>query len=135
MHWLELTHNPLAIKHLYDEVPPLENMELIDLHINQNGPKLKLKMNFPRFADHRPERWNKKDNTVHIELDFWSISDLEIKGFTSTPMLDFSVEKTDQRILVIAQGQGIRLRFNCGTIYIQKVSGYIKLEEPPMQHT
>ena len=135
MHWLELTHNPLAIKHLYDSVPPLEAMESIDMHINREGPKLKLRMNFPRFADHRPARWNKNDNTVHIELDFWTISNLEIDGFTTNPILNFSTDQVDHQILVRAEGQGIRIRFHCDTIYIQKVSGYMNTERPPIERS
>ncbi len=134
MHWLELTQNPLAITHLYNSVPPLEAMELIDMHINRDGPKLIFKMNFPRFADHRPARWNKTDNTVHVELEFWTISKFEINGFTTTPILNFSTDKIDQQIVVRAEGKDIRICFYCDMIYIQKISGYINTERPHIRH-
>lgn len=126
MTWHHLANNPLAITHLYDEVPPLEKMELIDLVLNRDGPKLKCKMDFPRFAEHRPERWSKDANTVHIELDFWEIQNLEISGFTTTPMLTFTLERSGDVIVVHAQDEGCRLRFDCKSIFIQRVSGYSK---------
>ena len=126
MQWYELARNPQAIKHLYDEVPPLEEMELINLIINRDGPKVICKMDFPRFADHRPERWEKKSNTVHIELEFWMINELKIEGFTTTPMLDFTIEQIGDKMKVRAEDDGCSMQFLCETIYIQRVSGYIK---------
>ncbi len=126
MRWYELTHNPRAITHLYDEVPPLEQMELIEFILKRDGPKLICKMNFPRFADHPPERWHKDYNTVHIELEFWTLSDFSIEGFPTTPMLTFSLEQVGKKIQVCAEAPGCGVRFHCETIFIQKVSGYIK---------
>jgi hypothetical protein len=126
MRWHELAHNPRAITHLYDEMPPLEQIELIEVIIQRDGPKLICKMNFPRFADHRPERWNKDCNTVHVELEFWTISDLSIGGFTTTPMLNFSLEQAGDKLRVCAEGPGCKVQFHCETIFIQRVSGYIK---------
>lgn len=126
MRWYELARNPRSITHLYDDVPPLKNMELIDLAINRDGPKLICKMDFPRFADHRPERWERACNTVHIQLDFWFIRDLKIDGFTTNHMLNFSIEKIENGLQIHANDHGCSMRFNCDSIYIQQVSGYIK---------
>lgn len=122
--WHQYVSNPKAITHLYEEVPPLHGMEVVSIRLLRDGPALRMEMDFPRFADHRPERWNPQWNTVAIQLDFWGIEDLKIEGFSTNPVLDFSVEKTAADLLVRASDESTRISFRCSTIYIQKVTGY-----------
>ena len=122
--WHQYVFNPKAITHLYQEVPPLHGMEVVSIRLLRDGPVLRIEMDFPRFADHRPERWNPLWNTVAIQLDFWGIEDLKIEGFSTNPVLDFSVEKTAAGLLVRASDESMRISFRCSTIYIQKVTGY-----------
>ena len=122
--WHQYVSNPKAITHLYQEVPPLHGMEVVSIRLLRDGPALRMEMDFPRFADHRPERWNPKWNTVAIQLDFWGIEDLKIEGFSTNLVLDFSVEKTAEDLLVRASDESTRISFRCSTIYIQKVTGY-----------
>ncbi len=124
MSWHELSRNPLAITHLYDAVPPLHGMEVVSIRLLREGPVLRMEMDFPRFADHRPERWNPQWNTVAIQLDFWGIEDLKIDGFSVNPVLNFTVEKAAADLLVRASDESTRISFRCSTIYIQKVTGY-----------
>ena len=124
MNWHDLSENPRAIGHLYDVVPPLHGMEVVSIRLLRDGPALRIEMDFPRFADHRPERWNPLWNTVAIQLDFWGIEDLKIEGLSTNPVLDFSVEKTAAGLLVRASDESMRISFRCSTIYIQKVTGY-----------
>jgi hypothetical protein len=124
MSWYELTRNPKAITHLYQEVPALREMVVTLCQLDPRGPSVRIEMDFPRFADHRPERWNPLWNTVAIQLDFWGIEDLKIEGFSTNPVLDFSVEKTAAGLLVRASDESTRISFRCSTIYIQKVTGY-----------
>jgi hypothetical protein len=124
MNWHELTRNPKAISHLYDVVPPLHGMEVTSIQLNRDGPILRVEMDFPRFATHRPERWPAEWNTVAILLDFWGIQDLKLAGFSTGPVLDFSIEKVATGLVVQASGGDIQLGFRCDSIYIQKVTGY-----------
>lgn len=128
MNWYELVRNPKAISHLYDVVPPLQCMEVTMIQLNRDGPLMRIEMDFPGFADRRPDRWHADWNTVAILLDFWGIQDLSWVGFSTQPVLNFSVEKTSNGLLVHGSGSDIELRFRCNTIYIQKVTGYVNTE-------
>jgi hypothetical protein len=129
MNWITLVENPKAITHLYGEVPPLQGTAVKKVSLDRNGPTLKFEMDLPRFADHVPARWEKGSNTVHIELDFYWISDLKLTGFSTNPIFDFSVERRLDGILVSAGDKDSQITFLCQNIYIRQVSGYIN--RPP----
>ncbi len=126
MSWLDIVSNPKAIAHLYDEVPPLNNMEVIKLTLKSAGPTLTFQMDMPRFADHRPARWEPESNTVSVELDFFAVENLQITGFPSMPILAFEMKKEGRLIAVSALGENCKLEFSCLDVSIQKASGYMK---------
>lgn len=126
--WLDFVHNPKAIAHLYREVPSLEAVEVLDIHLDRGGPTLHVSLNMARFADNCPARWEPESNTVQVQLDFIEFNELKIDGFTKSPILDFSIKGLPGQITVEAKGHNMKIHFICHTIYIQKVTGYINTE-------
>jgi hypothetical protein len=127
MNWITLVHNPRAITHLYDDVPPLCSMEVLKIHLDRDGPNLKFDMDFPRFADHLPARWEKNSNTIFMELSFSGVSDLHIVGFSTNPVFDFTIEGTQGALVITAGDRNCQIRFSCSFFYIREVSSYIKI--------
>jgi hypothetical protein len=132
MSWITMVENPKAITYLYDEVPALQDMEVSKVTLDRNGPTLKFDMDFPRFADHVPSRWEKQSNTVHIEVDFYSVSDLKLSGFSTTPVFDFELSQTQDGILVTAGDRNCQISFCCQNIYIRRASGHIDTARKPI---
>lgn len=134
MTWITLVENPKAITHLYNEVPLLRGMEVTKFILDRNGPTVKFDMDFPRFADHVPVRWEKGCNTIRVEIDFYSATDLKLTGFSTNPILDFSMVREPNGIRVAAEDQHCRIFFLCQNIYIRQVTGYINsVRESPKQ--
>ncbi len=124
MSWITMVENPKVIAHLYDEVPPLQGMVVKKLSLDRDGPTLKFEMDLPRFADHKPARWERECNTVHLELDFDRVRDLKISGWSTNPVFDFSVKQTADGIVVESGSNECQVSFYCQNIYIQRVTGY-----------
>lgn len=114
--WHQYVSNPKAITHLYQEVPALREMVVTLCQLDPRGPSVRIEMDFPRFADHRPQRWNPLWNTVALQLDFWGIEDLKLEGFSTHPVWDFSIEKTAADLLVRAGDESTRLSFRCRSV-------------------
>jgi hypothetical protein len=124
MKWIALVENPKAIAHLYDEVPPLQGMVVKKVSLDRDGPTLKFNMDLPRFADHKPVRWEKESNTIHLEMDFDRVSDLKLSGWSTNPVFDFSLNQEANGIAVAAGDKDCHISFRCQNIYIQRVTGY-----------
>ena len=132
MSWHKLVDNPKAIAHLYNDIPPLHGMEVIAIKLNRDGPMVRMEMDFPVFADHRPHRWSQQWNTVAIQLDFISVTGLKIGGLDTSPVLDFAIQKQESGLLVEAAGGGMSIHFQCENIYIQAITGYTNSERAPL---
>ena len=128
MNWTDLVKNPKAISHLYSQVPPLRSMEAVMIRIDRDGPTFSIDLDFPQYADHVPTRWHPDWNTVAIQLDFSGLRDLSIKGASTNPVLNFSIEKLGDELKITANDADIRIEFVCDSIYIQKVTGYMNTE-------
>jgi hypothetical protein len=126
MSWITLVRNPKAIAHLYDEVPPLNGMEVLRVHLDRDGPTLTLDMDFPQFVDHLPTRWEKQSNSIQVVLRFDDIRDFQMTGFSINPVFDFSIRQISDGLLVAAGDSNCKISFRCENIYIQKVTGYTK---------
>ena len=128
MRWHDFISNPKAITYLYNEVPPLDSMEVKSIILKSSGPTLTFCMDFPRFADNKPPRWAKESNTVSVELDFFAVKNLHIDGFSPIQNLDFLLRKDGNLISVTVDGKACHIDFVCLDISIQKVTGYINAE-------
>ena len=103
-------------------------MEVIAIKLNRDGPMVRMEMDFPVFADHRPHRWSQQWNTVAMQLDFIGVTGLKIGGLDTSPVLDFAIQKQETGLLVEAAGGGMSIHFQCENIYIQAVTGYTNIE-------
>ena len=129
--WVEYTHNPRAITHLYKDVPPLLGVEVTAIRLDPRGPTIHCALDLPRFADIRPPRWSKEFNTVAVEIDFSGIRNLRISDLVTIPILNFAISKLESGLSVEATGSGMSMSFHCDSIYIQTVTGYCNTEREP----
>lgn len=128
MNWHEFVDNPKAISHLYDVIPPLRGMEVVAIRLNRDGPTVRIEMDFPVFADHRPHRWSQQWNTVAMQLDFSGITGLKITGLDTSPILNFLIRKDDSLLFAEATGDQMSICFQCESVYIQNMTGYMNTE-------
>jgi hypothetical protein len=130
MKWYQCADNPQAVSHLYSEVPPLHAVELVQIVLHEDGPRIELRGNLPQFPDAPPARWGLlKYNKVQLRLDFWIVDSIKIEGWTTHNIIDIEIEKNSVgHILLNAKGPGCNVELGCRFFKIAGVSGYATTE-------
>jgi hypothetical protein len=117
-----------AMSQLYKTVPSLEGLELHELLLHRDGPRLTLKANLPCFPDAPPDRWVRQGyNKVSIQLDFWGIQSVNISGWSTNMVVDIQIERINgSEISVAANSRESQTRFSavCQFFRIAHITGY-----------
>ena len=98
MKWYELAENPRAITELYSEVPSLQSVRLVEVHLLRDGPRMTINVDLPRFPDKVPTRWKLQGYTsIQVQLDFWNVQSLDIAQWSTEDQVDVQIEATVER--------------------------------------
>jgi hypothetical protein len=122
--WSLSCDNPEAIARLYDSVVGLDRVELHELILHRDGPRLQLRFDLPRFPDHPPSRWQAGANTVQVTLDLWIIEDFLLEGWATSNVGEFALTPSPEGIQVSFRTTSARLSARCVAARIVKVSEY-----------
>lgn len=107
----------------------LEEVDLHEVALQRDGPRLQLRFDLPRFPDHPPARWHADANAVQVTVDFWMIEELIVNGWgtTNTGVLTLRPSSDGLRVSFAASGASLSCR--CSVARIVRVSEYT-IEEP-----
>jgi hypothetical protein len=95
MKWYELAENPRAISELYNDVPSLQGVDVKEVILHRDGPRMSLKANLPRFPEPPPARWQLRGyNTAQIQLDCWVLESIQIAQWSTNNLVDIHLETT-----------------------------------------
>jgi len=67
--WYDYLDNVQFLHSLYEEVPSLSHVRIASIDIGDEGNRIKIIFDMPRYADSPPAKW-KGCNVVVIEVDF-----------------------------------------------------------------
>lgn len=134
MPWYEQLTNPETITRLYRDPPSLSPATLIAIEMSMNRRRFFCALELPSFPDLPPPRWNRKDNTVAILLDFQEVNHVELSGEPSASVrLAADVVSLGQdQVLFTAQAQNFALKVKALAALIQKMDPYYV---DPAQHS
>jgi hypothetical protein len=125
MNWLELTENPKAVTSLFDLPPALEDVEVMSIKLNRDGPTVELALDLREFPNSPPSRWKRSAaNTVTLTLQLLGIGSIALNGWSATNNARVSIRRDDHRIEVTAEGPTTQIRCLCDFIRISGVSAY-----------
>ena len=126
--WLTLLVDPLPIRSIYgDFVPTLRSVNLHEVIIHRDGPKVVLRFDLADFPEFPPKKWNaSKFNTVQVCLLMIGVKKLFISGFDRTCILDISIHKDDNDINLSAISDNVQISIISSFATIDKVSAYLK---------
>ncbi|SFC82725.1 Immunity protein 50 [Bacillus sp. 491mf] len=114
------------ISTLYKEAPSLLDVRIVAVKIEDEGKKVSINFNMPKFADNPPEKWEQLNyNTVFVQLDFFDIQELTLKSSNDKYRGDIHIEldKDGKFNINISGSVSMNLKADYGII--QSVSGYI----------
>lgn len=107
--WYESCENPHAFSELYASPEDLDRVELVEVVLRPDGQRLRLRVELPRFPDHPPARWHAGANAVQVAVDFWSVDDLKIEGWS---------HQAAGVLALVRDGGGLRLAFHADAMRI-----------------
>ena len=122
--WFLNTDNPEAIQRLYDNQDGLERVELHEVVLQRDGPRLQLRFDLPRFPDHPPARWHPESNTVQVTLDLWGIEDLTLTGWGTHDVGELRLTRSNSTQHVAFEGAITRLTARFSIARVAKLSEY-----------
>lgn len=122
--WYKEIDNMRFLLKLYNDIPGLNDVQVNKIEILEEGDKVTIIFNMPRFADNVPEKWKKlKFDVVEIECDFIVISKFHIEFNNVNFRSNILIERDSSNKLIIKIEGGINCSFIAEYAMIQKVRG------------
>lgn len=107
--WYERCVNPHGFERMYDSPEGLDRVELYEVVLRPDGRYLQLRVELPRFPERPPPRWDALANAVQVAVDFWSVEELSVEGWSHLAV---------GRLSLVPEGDALRLSFEAGTVRI-----------------
>ena len=92
--WTELLVDPRTIRAIFGQAPSLEQVELVSIVLNRDGPMATLSFELAEFPVDPPKKWREAGfNAVQVRLQALGVRALEIRGLETTPILDLRLQR------------------------------------------
>lgn len=127
MLWYELAENPQVITELYQTVPPLEAIDVMNI-ILYEGAKMIVDAILPRFPDRPPSHWIAVGyNTIHILLEFDEIESVQMTQWSTENLVDLHIEAiAEGQIFVRATSPQCHFQARARSFRIADVRAYLR---------
>ena len=125
--WHELAMNPEAVTQIYRVPPSLSRVQLTEINLHRDGPRISVHAILSEFPDHPPRRWLRDGcNVAAIQLDFFAVSDVALAGWSTDTVTDLEItEAPGGRVAISARFSGGSLSATCESFRIAHFSAHI----------
>ena len=124
--WHKVLDRNQFISSLYHEVPQLIHVRIVGIKITDEGRRVSLHFNMPKFADNPPAKWRKSGyNAVFVELDFFDIQELKVSYSKENLMGNITLEKNEEDKFKVHISGAVNMDLVADIGIIQTVSGYL----------
>ena len=126
MTWQNLLENPEAITTLFQNVPSLEDVEIVSITMDREGPTIMLSILLRDYPTKPSPRWNRNGvNAVALRLQLLGVVSTIIEGWSNSNRATVTLERdAADQIQVHAAGEDLRLECSCGWLRVDGVTGY-----------
>ena len=123
--WSDCLDNTKFLYMLYNEVPLLDGVRIANISISDEGNRVTLVFDMPKYADHPPDKW-RGCNVAVIEIDFFCVSKLHISTISNTYRGDIKIERNIEELLEISITGNITLQAVVEAGFIQHINAHTK---------
>lgn len=132
MDWTDSLDNPRALTSMYDQAPQLQQVRLLGATLDQDGPRLQLRLDLNQFPQRPPRKWQGQGfNTVQLKLDLFGVEQLQLGGWGTDNVVDLELERRPDGVAVSATAAGFKLSCRCLMVRVAGVSGYLQRDDTP----
>ncbi|MDE5778059.1 MAG: immunity 50 family protein [Lachnospiraceae bacterium] len=123
--WLDFLDKNRFLLSLYNEIPDLKKVEILQFRIDCDRNNVELVFVMPRYGDNPPEKWKEKNcNLVLVEIDFVAIKNLKFKLNCSNYIGDIDIFVDEKGLVNLSIKGDINVSLLAELGFIQKVEGY-----------
>lgn len=123
--WLDFLDKNRFLLSLYNEIPDLKKVEILQFRIDCDRNNVELVFVMPRYGDNPPEKWKEKNcNLVLVEIDFVAIKNLKLKLNCSNYIGDIDIFVDEKGLVNLSIKGDIDVSLLAELGFIQKVEGY-----------
>ena len=122
--WYERCVNPQGFGRMYDSPEGLDRVELYEVVLRPDGRFLQLRVELPRFPDRPPPRWDPLANRVQVTVDFWSVEELRVEGWSHRAAGRLSLVPAGEGLRLSFESEAVRIAARCGLARINRFAAY-----------
>ncbi|GAB2625327.1 hypothetical protein Aab01nite_19400 [Paractinoplanes abujensis] len=115
--WTQALGNPEGILAVYGGEPPeLAAVHVHEVTLHRDGPSLTVTVDLPVFPARPPAKWvRERYDVVQIQLRFFGLTDVELRGFGTDPMAD----------IVLSPGDPVRVEIVSPVLTLTASAGFV----------
>lgn len=124
--WIDFVLDVAPIKAIFgSELPTLERVDLHEITLHRDGPRVLLRFDLKNFPSHPPKKWSSEGfNRVQIRLVALGIKTLQIDGWQSNITVDLSIIRDDLLVHISADNGAVRFQLGAESIIVEGISAY-----------
>lgn len=122
--WYETIEKTEFLRTLYNKIPELNGVEILEVQLCESGDRVKLAIFLPVSIDNLPLKWKQlKYNSVIINIELFVIDSISLQSKKNKLIVDINLEKIDENTLLLKCNGGINMEIYSEFGIIQEVRG------------
>ena len=127
MSWAEVLDNQDRLAAFFDRFDDLDQISLIEVTLDRQGPQLRVRANLFRFPDRRSPRWPVTANRAQITLCLGEIAAVSISGWASTVDGRLTIRRLSPAQLEFSfHGPGVAIEGRCGLVRLDNLTAHVE---------
>ncbi len=109
--WLDVLDDPWGVRAVYgDQTPALGWVELHEVTMHRDGPRMVLRFDLPQYPARPPVKWRDRGcNTVQIQLMLSWVQEVSLQGWSHHSHVDLALEREGHTITATTYAGSTRM--------------------------
>jgi hypothetical protein len=127
MSWAEVLDNRERLDAFFDRSDDLDQISLIEVTLDRQGPHLRVRANLFRFPDRRSPRWPVTANRAQITLSLWEVGSVSISGWATTVDGCLTIRRLSAVQLEFSfHGSDVAIDGRCGLVRLDNLTAHVE---------
>ena len=124
--WTDSLLDAAPVKAIFGpNLPTLAGIELHEINLHRDGPRVMLRFDLQDFPVHPPEKWSSAGfNRVQIRLLALGVQLLQVVGLQSNMKVDLSINKDGPLVRLCGDNGTIRFELIAEAVIVESISAY-----------
>lgn len=126
VNWLKALTESKQIEAIFgEEVPSLEAVDLHELIVHRDGPRVILRFDLSTYPSHPPKKWSLQGyNRVQLQLMLVGISHFIVDGWGTNCVVDFDLVREGNVVKLIGSSGPTKIEIVANAALIESISAY-----------